>query len=220
MLPSGVIARPCGVWPTSMLLVTLSLLVSMTLTVEAPSLLTYTQRPSGVTTMPCGPVGNGIVERIWLDPVSNTATALTLNNPTYALGAGADCAAATGLYARAYALLPASSKAVMVARRHPRAKRECSMSVNAPCWRKKLDEEKSDPSRAGTHLSITDEYPAGVDVDCDSVLARRNESWRSRRSVGDPTPAEHAAADHNRPRQTLLHGEIVQDFATILERHL
>src|SRR5438876_9434792 len=142
MLPSGVIARPCGVWPTSMLLVTLSLLVSMTLTVEAPSLLTYTQRPSGVTTMPCGPVGTGIVERIWLDPVSNTATAVCLNNPTDDLGAGADCAAATGLYASAYALLPASSKAVMVARRHPRGKRECSMSVYAPWWWEQLVEDE------------------------------------------------------------------------------
>src|SRR5207245_10115022 len=131
--------------------------------------------------MLCG-LATPTLQRIWLVAVSIAETWL-VPKP------------ATGLYASAYALLPASRKAVMVARRHPRAKRECSMSVNAPCWREKLDEEKSDPSRAGTHLSITDKYPAGVDVDCDSVLARRIESWGSRRSVGDPTPAEHAAAN-------------------------
>ncbi len=60
----------------------LSVLVSMTLTVEAPSLLTYTQRPSGVMTMPCGPVGTGMVFVTWLLDVSSTATALSLNRPT------------------------------------------------------------------------------------------------------------------------------------------
>src|SRR5438445_6836671 len=113
----------------------LSVVVSITLTFEAPSLLTYTQRPSGVMTIPCGPVGTGIVARIWFVPVSSTATALSLNRPTYAFGAGADCAAATGLNASAEALVPSSSKADMLARRHPLAKKEKkerSVSVNGP----------------------------------------------------------------------------------------
>jgi hypothetical protein len=39
VFPSGVIARPCGIEPTSMLPVTLSVAVSMMLTVVAASLL-------------------------------------------------------------------------------------------------------------------------------------------------------------------------------------
>src|SRR5260221_9136397 len=70
-----------------MLALTWSVRVSMTDTVEAPSLLAYTHRPSGVTTRPCGPVGMAMVLVTLLLEVSRTATALSLNRPTYAFGA-------------------------------------------------------------------------------------------------------------------------------------
>src|SRR5919205_770249 len=68
----------------------------MTEMVESPSLLAYTHLPSGVTTRPCGPAGMGMVLIIWLVAESITATALSLNRPTYSFGAG-DCAAAIGV---------------------------------------------------------------------------------------------------------------------------
>src|SRR5215471_13835171 len=77
-----------------MVLATLSDEVSMTDTTESPSLLAYTQRPSGVTTRPCGPAGIGIVFITALLLVSSTATALSLNRPMYALGAAAAWAGA------------------------------------------------------------------------------------------------------------------------------
>src|ERR1051326_2067623 len=110
LLPSGVIARPCGVWPTLMVLVTVSVVVSMTDTTESPSLLAYTQRPSGVTTRPCGPVGIGMVFVMALVAVSKTPTALSLNRPMYAFGAvaaPADAGAMKTLLAASAA--PASS---------------------------------------------------------------------------------------------------------------
>jgi hypothetical protein len=72
-----------------MVAVTRSLAVSITLTVEAPSLLTYTFRPSGVITSPCGPLGTGMVPTTLFWAVSITATASSLNRPTYALGTAA-----------------------------------------------------------------------------------------------------------------------------------
>ncbi len=92
--PSPETARPWGFAPTSTLATTRSLPVSITLTVEAPSLLTYTFRPSGVITSPCGPFGTGMVPTTLFWAMSITATASSLNRPTYALGAAA---AAPGL---------------------------------------------------------------------------------------------------------------------------
>src|SRR5438105_2748701 len=79
--------------------VTSSVLVSMTETTASPSLLAYTQRPSGVTTMPCGPVAIGMVFITLLVRVSKTATALSLNRAIYALGLTV-CAAAGEKVAR------------------------------------------------------------------------------------------------------------------------
>src|SRR4030095_10047866 len=82
-------ASPWGLGPTSMLRATRSVAVSITLTVEAPSLDTYTFRPSGVITRPCGPLGTGIVATRRPCAGSITATASSLNSPTYTFGAGA-----------------------------------------------------------------------------------------------------------------------------------
>ena len=87
--PSPETARPWGFAPPRWLAITRSLAVSITLTVEAPSLLTYTFRPSGVITSPCGPLGTGMVPTTLFWAVSITATASSLNRPTYALGAAA-----------------------------------------------------------------------------------------------------------------------------------
>ena len=43
-------------------------------------------------TMPCGPTGTGMVLMTWFVPVSSTATALSLNNPTYALTGATEAA--------------------------------------------------------------------------------------------------------------------------------
>src|SRR4029453_18872792 len=82
-------ASPWGFGPTSMLRATRSVAVSITLTVEAPSLDTYTFRPSGVITRPCGPLGTGIVATRRPCAGSIAATASSLNTPTYTFGAGA-----------------------------------------------------------------------------------------------------------------------------------
>src|ERR1700730_2110275 len=84
--PSGVIARLCGMLPTSMLATTSSVAVLTTDTTASPSLLAYTRLPSGVITSPCGPAGMGIVVRTWLQAVSSTATLLSPNSPTYTFG--------------------------------------------------------------------------------------------------------------------------------------
>src|SRR4051794_19831531 len=76
---------PWGAFPTSMVFVTASVDVSITLMVEAPSLETYTFLPSSVAAMPCG-VGTAILLSTVLVPVSSTATASSLNSPTYAFG--------------------------------------------------------------------------------------------------------------------------------------
>src|SRR2546426_12829398 len=70
-----------------MLFTIVSVGVSITLTVEAPSLLTYTLRPSGVMTMPCGPWRTGIVPWTRFVPISTTATAMRLKIATQAFGA-------------------------------------------------------------------------------------------------------------------------------------
>ena len=80
--PSAEMARPCGFAPTSTERTTRSLVVSITLTVESPSLETYTLAPFGVTTSPCGPLGTGMVPTTRLVPVSITATASSRNRPT------------------------------------------------------------------------------------------------------------------------------------------
>src|SRR5258705_8339061 len=82
-------ARPCGFTPTSMLPTIRSDAVSMTLTTEAPSLDTYTLRPSGVITSPWGPLGTGMVATIRAWAGSITPTASSLNSPTYTFGPGA-----------------------------------------------------------------------------------------------------------------------------------
>src|SRR4029453_853446 len=82
-------ASPWGFGPTSMLRATRSAAGSITLTVEAPSLDTYTFRPSGVITRPCGPLGTGIVATRRPCAGSITAPAPSLNSPTYTFGAGA-----------------------------------------------------------------------------------------------------------------------------------
>src|SRR4051794_2886592 len=85
---------PWGAFPTSMVFVTESVDVSITLTVEAPSLETYTFLPSRVAAIPCGDA-TAILLRTVLVPVSSTATASSLNSPTYAFGPEAACAAGT-----------------------------------------------------------------------------------------------------------------------------
>src|SRR5437868_10213221 len=123
-LPSGVMARPCGVVPTSILEATSSVMVLMTDTTESPSLLAYTHLLSGVITSPCGPVGMGIVLVTWLRAVSITPMALSPNRPTYTFGAAlaAYWAAASGLAPVASAAT-AANEAPMVAIRVARRER-------------------------------------------------------------------------------------------------
>lgn len=90
-----------------MLAVTASRAVSMTLTLESPSLLAYTMAPSGVITRPCGPAGTGMVVSSALVEVSITAMALSLNRPTYALGPAACAVAATDRISATAATTPA-----------------------------------------------------------------------------------------------------------------
>ena len=60
----------------------LSVAVSITLTVEVPSLATYTQRLSGVITIPCGPGGTAMVAVTRFKSTSMTLIVLSLKFPT------------------------------------------------------------------------------------------------------------------------------------------